>query len=101
MQRFQSRISNTLSEVMLKTVTSSDSKSQGFMHKEAFERNWSLTFGKLSENVREEEPETAELSFPDRGSQLTIIYRGKFGRLSTAMSHKLFNIRQRSQRVLE
>lgn len=35
MQRFQSRLSNKLSEVMLETVTSSDSKSQGFIHKEA------------------------------------------------------------------
>lgn len=41
----------------------------------------SLTFGKLSGNVREGEPETAELSFPDRGLRLTIIYRGKSGRL--------------------
>lgn len=30
---------------MLKTVTSSDEKSQGFIHKEAFERYLSLTFG--------------------------------------------------------
>lgn len=70
MQRFQSRISNKLSEVMLETRTSSDEKSQGFIRKEAFERYLSLTFGKLSGNVREEEPETAELSFPDRGSRL-------------------------------
>lgn len=81
MQRFQSRISNKLSEVMLETRTSSDEKSQGFIHKEAFERYLSLTFGKLSGNVQEEESETAELSFPDRGSRLTIIYRGKSGRL--------------------
>lgn len=76
MQRFQSRISNKLSEVMLETVTSSHEKSQG-----SFERYLSLTFGKLSGNVQEEEPDTAELSFPDRGSRLTIIYRGKSGRL--------------------
>lgn len=53
---------------MLETRTSSDEKSQGFIHKEAFERYLSLTFGKPSGNVQEEEPETAELSFPDRGS---------------------------------
>lgn len=64
---------------MLETRTSSDEKSQGFIHKEAFERYLRLTFGKLSGNVQEEEPETAE--FPDRGSRLTIIYRGKSGRL--------------------
>lgn len=81
MQRFQSRISNTFSEVMLETVTLSHEKSQGFIHKEAFERYLSLTFGKLSGNDQEEEPDTAELSFPDRGSRLTIIYRGKSGRL--------------------
>ena len=81
MQRFQSRISNKLSEVMLETVTSSDEKSKGFIHKEAFERYFSLIFGRLSGNVREEEPETAGLSFPDRGSRLTIIYRGNSGRL--------------------
>ena len=44
MQRFQSRISNKLSEVMLETRTSSDEKSQGFIHKEAFERYLSLTY---------------------------------------------------------
>ena len=81
MQRFQSRILNTLPEVMLETVTLSHEKSQGFIHKEVFERYVSLTFGKLSGNVQEEEPDTAELSFPDRGSRLTIIYRGKSGRL--------------------
>lgn len=40
---------------MLETRTSSDEKSQGFIHKEAFERYLSLTFRKLSGNVQEEE----------------------------------------------